>query len=129
MKTKKEIDELVDQTLAAILGEPYINNTKRHECYLTAKSILRNLIKPNTLPAYAQDDLVRSIGIIALSGHPLPPEIVNGNIVHKTGYTAKQHEVIVKRCQEVMRKHGLYDYWATTDESGNLRVGKEMVTK
>jgi len=66
------------------------------------------------------DDLVRTVCIIAMSGTPLPPKIVNGKIEHQTGYTARQHEMIVMRCQEMMEKHELSEWVATTKDGDNV---------
>ena len=74
------------------------------------------LASANGYDARMVDDLVRTVGIVALSGNSLPPKVVNGELVFEEGYTAGQHRLIVMRCRRMMKKHHLDKYRATTTE-------------
>ncbi len=55
------------------------------------------------------DDLVRTVGIIALSSR-----VGRGETEYE--YTAKMYEHCTERCQKTMQKHNLYEWRATTKQ-------------
>lgn len=69
------------------------------------------------VPDKLVDDLVRHCVINALSGNVMPPEIIDGKVVERTGYTAQQHEAIVDSAKKLMQRHGLSDWKSTTTDA------------
>ena len=93
------------------------------ECIEAREKLLSStpVTVPKVLSARQADDLIRCVGVIALSGNPLPPKMVGDRLVQQTGYTARQHRFCVERCLHLMNEHNLWEWNATTVELAQKR--------